>query len=186
MPATEVSEVASSSTTPGTQQLPCGCDMLAVVAVELMKIGICSKCGGRFPPSHPGHLATPSTASEPTVTLVSRDVDPHSLNLEEGTNESSGLHTALVRACPVSLRQVACVSKLHKCLGGNMSRHLFPQVPGGRRYVATSAWGQIYVFAMAWGQRCVLTSAWRQRYVSTSAWGQRICAHIHRKAMHGA
>lgn len=91
---TGLQETAASQMSPaptGMQELPCGCEMLAVVAMELLKVGMCSKCGHRFPPSL---AAAESHLSERTLTSSARDFDG-SNGLD--TAHENGLHTTMVR-----------------------------------------------------------------------------------------
>lgn len=82
--------------------MPCGCEMLAVVAVELMKVGMCSKCGHRFPPAMfaPGGPTTaPAAAADAGAELASnmdRDMvfDPHS-NDDNNSNVANDLDCSL-------------------------------------------------------------------------------------------
>lgn len=59
----------------GMLALPCGCEMLAVVAQELMKVGVCSKCGHRFPPTLGADSASDVSGRDFDSKAVSSDLD---------------------------------------------------------------------------------------------------------------
>ena len=64
--------------------------MLAVVVVELLKVGMCSKCGHRFPPEADAE----SHVSEQTLPATTRDcVLADDLEVAQDT----GLHASFVR-----------------------------------------------------------------------------------------
>ena len=87
----EPTTLATGSAPTGKQELPCGCEMLAVVAVELLKVGVCSKCGHRFPPVTD---MLESRMSEQTLPASARECE---LASDVDLSPDTGLHASLVR-----------------------------------------------------------------------------------------